>query len=118
MPRRPLPCGVCPTLPKNWSVVSVCYANKCAALTIGCRLISKYTSVTCRRYDFALPLLVLHAFEFQSATNLKHWLSVCPRRQITVLDTHDGMGIDDITGLANVRRAVLMHRATAMPCLH
>ena len=57
----------------------------------------------CRRYDFALPLLVLHAFEFQSATNLKHWLSVCPRRQITVLDTHDGMGIDDITGLANVR---------------
>lgn len=59
-----------------------------------------------RRYDFALPLLVLHAFEFQSATNLKHWLSVCPRRQITVLDTHDGMGIDDITGLANVRRIV------------
>ncbi len=59
----------------------------------------------CRRYDFALPLLVLHAFEFQSATNLKHWLSVCPRRQITVLDTHDGMGIDDITGLANVRHA-------------
>jgi sucrose phosphorylase len=55
-----------------------------------------------RRYDFALPLLVLHAFEFKSTANLKHWLSVCPRRQITVLDTHDGMGIDDITGLANV----------------
>ena len=60
-----------------------------------------------RRYDFALPLLVLHAFEFKSATNLKHWLSVCPRRQITVLDTHDGMGIDDITGLANVRHVQL-----------
>ena len=52
---------------------------------------------------------MLHAFEFQSATNLKHWLSVCPRRQITVLDTHDGMGIDDITGLANVRRRLLAH---------
>ncbi len=71
-------------------------------LAFSCRSIDTYF---CCRYDFALPLLVLHAFEFQSATNLKHWLSVCPRRQITVLDTHDGMGIDDITGLANVRHA-------------
>lgn len=54
------------------------------------------------RYDFALPLLVLHAFEFSTASNLKNWLSICPRRQITVLDTHDGMGVDDITGLAEV----------------
>lgn len=51
-------------------------------------------------YDFALPLLMLHAMEYQHATSLRHWLRICPRRQITVLDTHDGMGIDDIKGLA------------------
>jgi sucrose phosphorylase len=53
-------------------------------------------------YDFALPLLILHAFTFKTMNNLKHWLEMCPRRQITVLDTHDGMGIDDIAGLAEV----------------
>ena len=53
-------------------------------------------------YDFALPLLLLHAFTFHSAENLANWLRICPRRQITVLDTHDGMGIDDISGLAPV----------------
>ena len=41
-------------------------------------------------YDFALPLLVLHAFTFKTMDNLKRWLNICPRRQITVLDTHDG----------------------------
>ncbi|KAK9837666.1 hypothetical protein WJX74_002520 [Apatococcus lobatus] len=53
-------------------------------------------------YDFALPLLILHAFTFHTAKNLRRWLSICPKRQITVLDTHDGMGIDDISGLAEV----------------
>lgn len=53
-------------------------------------------------YDFALPLLILHAFTFKTMDNLRHWLQICPRRQITVLDTHDGMGIDDIAGLAEV----------------
>eukprot|EP00878_Enallax_costatus_P004272 GHUV01004502.1.p1 GENE.GHUV01004502.1~~GHUV01004502.1.p1 ORF type:complete len:701 (+),score=187.09 GHUV01004502.1:79-2181(+) len=51
-------------------------------------------------YDFALPLLMLHALQFKTAEPLKHWLSICPRRQITTLDTHDGMGVDDIAGLA------------------
>ena len=64
-------------------------------------IVSSGSSCACR-YDFALPLLVLHAFEFSTASNLKNWLSICPRRQITVLDTHDGMGVDDITGLAEV----------------
>lgn len=80
-------------------------------------------------YDFALPLLVLHALHWQTSMNLRRWMQICPRRQITVLDTHDGrlltissnafcpclttnllstpdpsagMGIDDITGLAEV----------------
>jgi sucrose phosphorylase len=42
-------------------------------------------------YDFALPLLMLHALKFKSAEPLRHWISICPRRQITTLDTHDGM---------------------------
>ena len=58
--------------------------------------------VVAQVYDFALPLLILHAFTFKTMDNLKHWLNICPRRQITVLDTHDGMGIDDIAGLAEV----------------
>jgi sucrose phosphorylase len=47
-------------------------------------------------YDFALPLLIIHAFHFHTAEALKGWMAICPRRQITCLDTHDGMGVDDI----------------------
>jgi sucrose phosphorylase len=47
-------------------------------------------------YDFALPPLILHAFAFNTATPLKHWLQVRPQNALTVLDTHDGIGIIDI----------------------
>jgi sucrose phosphorylase len=47
-------------------------------------------------YDFALPPLVLHAFLFATAERLKEWLQIRPRNCITVLDTHDGIGIIDI----------------------
>jgi sucrose phosphorylase len=47
-------------------------------------------------YDFALPPLVLHGFTFGSALALKHWISIRARNSITVLDTHDGIGIIDI----------------------
>jgi sucrose phosphorylase len=47
-------------------------------------------------YDFALPPLVLHAFTFGTAVALKHWLEIRPNNAITVLDTHDGIGIIDI----------------------
>ena len=50
-------------------------------------------------YDFALPLLLLHAIEFKRTDRLKHWLEICPRRQITTLDTHDGIGVVDAAGL-------------------
>lgn len=53
-------------------------------------------------YDFALPLLVINAFKVKSGKALRNWLRICPRRQFTVLDTHDGLGIDDIEGLASV----------------
>lgn len=47
-------------------------------------------------YDFALPPLVLHAFAFKNANALAHWLKIRPNNSLTVLDTHDGIGIIDI----------------------
>ncbi len=47
-------------------------------------------------YDFALPPLVLHALFFGSAEPLKRWLGLRPENALTVLDTHDGIGIIDI----------------------
>ncbi len=47
-------------------------------------------------YDFALPPLVLHAFVFGTARPLKEWLRVRPANALTVLDTHDGIGVVDI----------------------
>ena len=47
-------------------------------------------------YDFALPPLVLHALYTRTAARLKHWLSISPRNSITVLDTHDGIGVIDV----------------------
>ena len=50
-------------------------------------------------YDFALPMLLLHAIYFGEASYLDQWYSICPRRQYTTLDTHDGIGIVDVKGL-------------------
>jgi sucrose phosphorylase len=47
-------------------------------------------------YDFALPPLVLHAFFNRTARNLKHWIDIRPVNALTVLDTHDGIGVIDI----------------------
>ena len=47
-------------------------------------------------YDFALPPLLLHTLFTGSAQRLKDWLAVRPRNCLTVLDTHDGIGIIDI----------------------
>ncbi|OYU43800.1 MAG: sucrose phosphorylase [Burkholderiales bacterium PBB4] len=47
-------------------------------------------------YDFALPPLVLHAFSFHTAAPLKAWIGMRPTNALTVLDTHDGIGISDI----------------------
>ncbi|MFK7924835.1 MAG: sucrose phosphorylase [Bacteroidia bacterium] len=47
-------------------------------------------------YDFALPPLILHALFTQTAQYLKKWLEISPRNAITVLDTHDGIGIIDV----------------------
>ncbi|HEX6289526.1 MAG TPA: sucrose phosphorylase [Herpetosiphonaceae bacterium] len=47
-------------------------------------------------YDFALPPLILHAFFNQTARYLQRWLTISPRNAITVLDTHDGIGVIDV----------------------
>jgi len=49
-----------------------------------------------RVYDFALPPLVLHALYHRDAAPLKRWLEIRPRNAVTVLDTHDGIGVADV----------------------
>ncbi|HET9887765.1 MAG TPA: sucrose phosphorylase, partial [bacterium] len=46
-------------------------------------------------YDFSLPPLVLHALYTHNADPLKRWLALSPRNALTVLDTHDGIGVID-----------------------
>lgn len=55
-------------------------------------------------YDFALPPLVLHALEFGRSGPLLNWLSQRPNNAVTVLDTHDGIGIIDIGADATDRK--------------
>ncbi len=47
-------------------------------------------------YDFCLPTLVLDILFNNDATSLKNWYKFSPRNAITVLDTHDGIGIVDV----------------------
>jgi sucrose phosphorylase len=49
-----------------------------------------------RVYDFALPPLVLHAIFNADSQPLAKWLSISPRNAVTVLDTHDGIGVIDV----------------------
>ena len=50
-------------------------------------------------YDFALPMLVLHTLYHHTNKRLLDWLRICPRKQFTTLDTHDGMGVVDVADL-------------------
>ncbi len=47
-------------------------------------------------YDFALPPLVLHSLFTGDARPLAHWLTIRPHNSVTVLDTHDGIGVIDV----------------------
>jgi len=49
-----------------------------------------------RVYDFALPPLILHTLYTGNAAALQRWLSIRPTNAITVLDTHDGIGVQDV----------------------
>jgi sucrose phosphorylase len=46
-------------------------------------------------YDFALPPLLLHAFATGRTDRLATWLGIRPANAVTVLDTHDGIGVID-----------------------
>jgi sucrose phosphorylase len=57
-------------------------------------------------YDFALPPLVLSAIATGDGAPLKRWLAIRPRNAVTVLDTHDGIGVVDV-GPEGVRDGLL-----------
>ncbi|SER47854.1 sucrose phosphorylase [Salipaludibacillus aurantiacus] len=50
-------------------------------------------------YDFALPMLVLHGLYSGRTDRLANWLRMCPKKQFTTLDTHDGIGVVDVADL-------------------
>ena len=47
-------------------------------------------------YDFALPPLLLHAVYAGTTSRLRQWAEVRPHNAVTVLDTHDGIGVIDV----------------------
>lgn len=49
-----------------------------------------------RVYDFALPPLLLHALHTGDARPLVRWIRLRPTNAVTVLDTHDGIGVIDV----------------------
>lgn len=49
-----------------------------------------------RVYDFALPPLLLHTLCTGDAEALRRWIEVRPANAVTVLDTHDGIGVVDV----------------------
>ena len=46
-------------------------------------------------YDFATPPLLLHSLGTGTVDRLAQWLQVRPSNAVTVLDTHDGIGVID-----------------------
>ena len=44
-------------------------------------------------------MLLLNALYYGQTQYLKNWLTICPRRQFTTLDTHDGIGVVDVKDL-------------------
>ena len=49
-----------------------------------------------RVYDFALPPLLLHGLYTGDPVPLRRWLAMRPVNAVTVLDTHDGIGVIDV----------------------
>jgi sucrose phosphorylase len=47
-------------------------------------------------YDFALPPLVLHTLYTRDVGALRRWLAIRPSNAVNVLDTHDGIGVQDV----------------------
>lgn len=47
-------------------------------------------------YDFALPPLLLHTLSTGDDGALRRWIRERPNNAVTVLDTHDGIGVIDV----------------------
>lgn len=57
-------------------------------------------------YNFVLPFLVLHTLFNRSSRILQQHLRVCPRRQFTMLDCHDGIPVQpDLDGILEASEA-------------
>jgi sucrose 6(F)-phosphate phosphorylase len=57
-------------------------------------------------YDFILPFTVLYSLITGNSDKLKHHLRTCPRKQITMLDCHDGVPVKpDLDGLITSKEA-------------
>lgn len=65
-------------------------------------------------YDFALPMLLLHGLMSGRTDRLIHWLRICPRKQFTTLDTHDGIGVVDVEGLLTDEEIELVQKNVDM----
>jgi len=59
-------------------------------------------------YDFAFPPLLLHALASGRSERLASWLGIRPANAVTVLDTHDGIGVID-AGPSGGRPGLLAH---------
>lgn len=61
-------------------------------------------------YDFVLPMLILHTLMNKSSRKLREYLRVCPRKQFTMLDCHDGIPVqpdtDDVLTMAESQQIV------------
>jgi sucrose phosphorylase len=56
-------------------------------------------AVVDRVYDFTLAPAILHAVSTGDGGPLREWLRMRPDRPVTVLETHDGIGMVDAVGL-------------------
>jgi sucrose phosphorylase len=61
-------------------------------------------------YDFVLPMLILHTLLTKSSHKLHDHLKLCPRKQFTMLDCHDGIPVqpdlDDVLTVDESKRIV------------
>jgi sucrose phosphorylase len=58
-------------------------------------------------YDFVLPALILHTLFNRTSAKLRDYLKICPRKQVTMLDCHDGIPVqpdmDDILSIEELK---------------
>lgn len=98
--------------PKIWGLISECEELlKSQQMTLLPEVHDRYeTALKIAKqgywtYDFVLPLLMLHTLLTGSGAAMKQWFSICPRKQFTVLDTHDGIGVYDAAGIVSDTQA-------------